>query len=125
MHSPIHLFFEADLKNLATIRSSVEDAARRINGSPEVVTDIMIAVNEAVTNIIVHGYKKQPKIIEIELDKDEDRILVYIHDQAPRFDPTSVPAPNLASPLENRSLGGMGIPMMRRLTDEMVYRYTL
>ena len=98
MHSPIHQFFKADLRNLATIRSSVENAARRINSTPEEVTDIMIAVNEAVTNIIIHGYKKQPKIIEIELDKDEDRILVYIRDQAPKFDPTSVPTPNLASP---------------------------
>ncbi len=122
MRSPKLLCIDADMKNLATIRSFVEDTVRSFSCSAEAISDITIAVNEAVTNIIEHGYKHQPEKIEIETDRDKDRIVVYIRDHAPWFDPTTIPAPNLALPLENRSYGGLGIHMMRQLTDEMIYR---
>jgi len=44
-------------------------------------------------------------------------------DAAPRFDPLSVPEPDLDSDLENRRIGGLGIFLIRQLMDEVSYRY--
>jgi anti-sigma regulatory factor (Ser/Thr protein kinase) len=43
-------------------------------------------------------------------------------DDAPLFDPTAVPPPDINLPLEERPLGGLGVHMMRQLTDELLYR---
>lgn len=124
MHKPSYIRIAADLKNLVTIRRFVETAASRWSGSPEAITGVMMAVNEAATNIIVHGYQGRPGVIEVEVACDQDALKVYVRDRAPRFDPTSMPAPDVTLPLEQRPLGGMGVMMMRQLVDELVYQTT-
>ena len=39
----------------------------------------------------------------------------------PLFDPTTAPTPDLRLPLDQRPLGGLGVHMMRQLTDELAY----
>ena len=41
------------------------------------------------------------------------------NDDGRDFDPLSVPAPDLGAPLPGRPVGGLGIPLVRRLMDEM------
>jgi len=124
MDEPSYLRIAADLKNLATIRCFVEGVARRGNGNPQAITDVLIATNEAATNVILHGYQGQPGVIEVEVAYDQDALVVYLRDRAPRFDPTSTPALDVTLPLEQRPLGGMGVHMMRQLADELIYRTT-
>ena len=124
MDEPSYLRIAADLKNLATIRRFVEGVARRGNGNPQAITDVLIATNEAATNVILHGYQGQPGVIEVEVAYDQDALVVYLRDRAPRFDPTSTPALDVRLPLEQRPLGGMGVHMMRQLADELIYRTT-
>ena len=45
-------------------------------------------------------------------------------DETPLFDPTAVPPPDINLPLEERPLGGLGVHMMRQLTDVLLYRVT-
>ncbi len=122
MDQPLRLRIAADLKNLATIRRFVESAAKSEDGNPEAIVDMLIAMNEAATNIIIHGYQGQPGIIEVEVAYDEDALVVSLRDQAPIFDPTLVPAPDVTLPPEQRPFGGMGVHMMRQLTDELTHR---
>ncbi|MFB0535843.1 MAG: ATP-binding protein [Anaerolineae bacterium] len=124
MDEPLCLRIAADLKNLATIRRFVEGAAKSGDGNPQAITDMLIAMNEAATNIIVHGYQGQPGIIEVEVAYDKDALVVCLRDQAPTFDPTSAPVPDVTLSLEQRPFGGMGIHMMRQLSDELTYRTT-
>lgn len=122
MEQPTHQRFTAELKNLAAMRHFVERAAMNGGGGPEAIGDMLLAMNEATTNIILHGYQDQPGDIEIEVAYDGNALIVTLRDQSTPFDPTSVPPPDLTLPLEQRSYGGMGIHMMRQFTDEIIYR---
>jgi serine/threonine-protein kinase RsbW len=122
MEQPTHQRFTAELKNLATMRHFVERAAINGGGDPDAIGDMLLAMNEATTNIILHGYQDQPGDIEIEVAYDGNALMVTLRDQSTAFDPTSVPPPDLTLPLEQRSYGGMGIHMMRQFTDEIIYR---
>ncbi len=116
---------DADLKNLAAIRRLiVESAAQSELSNPEAIADMLVAVNEAVTNIIVHGYRGQPGVIDIQVTYDRDNLAVSLQDRSPPFDPTSVPAPDVSVPLAQRPFGGMGVHLMRQFTDEVIYRPT-
>jgi serine/threonine-protein kinase RsbW len=112
----------AELRNLDAIRHFVRDTATTLEVDADAIYDALLAVTEAATNIIVHGYRNKPGIIEIEMSRKGDSLLVRLRDQADPFDPTSVPAPDLTLPLEKRPFGGMGIHVIRQVTDEMIYR---
>ena len=124
MDEPLCLRIAADLNNLATIRRFVEGAATNGGGDPEAIAEMLLAMNEAATNIIVHGYQGQPGIIEVEIAYDEDALVIWLRDQAPTFDPTLAPVPDITLSLEQRPFGGMGIHIMRQFTDELTYRTT-
>lgn len=114
----------AELKNLAVIRHFVEDTAKVLGAGPDAIEDLVQAVEESAANIILHGYEGRPGQIEVEIRPDGNALVVCLRDQAPLFDPTGVPPPDLMLPLEERRLGGLGIYLTRQFTDGMSYRVT-
>lgn len=121
---PSSLRISAELPNLAVIRCFVDDTASALGCDHDAIDDMVLAVDEYATNIIVHGYRKQPGSIEIEVEKEGAGFVVRLRDQAPLFDPTEVPPPDLTVPLEHRRLGGLGIHLIRNSVDRMSYRVT-
>ena len=122
MDQPYTLHISAELKNLAAIRRFTEETAVELQTPSYAIEDLTLAVDEAVTNVIVHGYRRGPGTIEINMRRDRDLLVVSLRDQAPPFDPTSVPKPDINIPLDRRPFGGMGVHLMRESVDEILYR---
>jgi len=118
------LCIAARAEHLAKIRHFVEHTAAALGAGQEEIDDLVLAVDEAATNVIVHGYQCQPGLIEVEVGRQGDALLVRLRDGAPLFDPTLLPMPDVTLPLEMRPLGGLGIFLMRQSVDEMTYRVT-
>lgn len=114
--------FSADLESLSAMRHFVRGAAENSGPDAQTVADMVLAVNEATTNVVLHGYRGEPGTIEIEVGSEGDDLVVCLRDWSPPFDPAQVPDRDVAEPLEQRPLGGLGIFMMRRLTDKVIYR---
>lgn len=112
------------LKNMAQILDTVEKFATEMGAGPDAVGDIALAVNEAVVNIIEHGYEDQPGDLEIIVERDGTDLIVKLWDNAHPFNPLSVPPPDTTLPLAQRQFGGMGVHMMRNFTDELSYQVT-
>jgi serine/threonine-protein kinase RsbW len=118
------LRMDAQLENLSTIRDFVEDIAARLNTAPAAIPNIVLAVDEMVTNIIEHGYQGQPGSIEIEVTTQDDALIIRLRDQAPPFDPTTRPPPDLSIPFDDRPPGGLGIYLTRKVMDDIQHRAT-
>lgn len=112
----------AQVRDLNDMRDFLEQAVLTLGGSDDDAGDLVLAVNEAVTNVLLHGYDSQPGPITICVEVVDDDLRVVLTDSAPPFDPTRVPPPDIFLPLEDRPLGGLGVHMMRQLTDELLYR---
>lgn len=123
MDKKFSLSVTAELDSLVVIRRFVEDTALALQIKAEVISDMLLAVDEAATNIILHGYQGQPGLIILELKLKGDTLIASLRDDAPPFNPTTVPPPDLTLPLERRPLGGMGIHLMRQLMDEMTHHF--
>ncbi len=111
----------AEVENLSAIRCWLEDAAADLGADPSAVEGLVQAVDEAATNICVHGYGDKPGPIEIEVTRQADALVVRLRDQAPPFDPTVIPSPDVTLPLERRPLGGLGFFFIRQFTDRVDY----
>jgi serine/threonine-protein kinase RsbW len=116
------LHLSAELKNLAVLRRFIEESSLAMDASSHAALDLIQAVDEAATNIIMHGYAGQPGEIEINIHRHDDVLVACLRDRAPAFDPTLVPPPDLTLSLEERPIGGLGIFLMRQSVDEIHYR---
>lgn len=116
------LVLSAELPNLAKIRRFIEERSVALKLTPEATGDICLAVDEAATNIILHGYRGKPGNIEVEMIRNDDAIIVYLRDSAPIFDPTTVPPPDLTIPFFQRPPGGMGVHLIRQSVDKIHHR---
>ena len=122
MDEPAILRLNANLSDLEDIRNFVEKYAHRLNVDPSATYDILLSVTEMVTNTIVHGYRGESGPIEIEISQQDDALVVFLRDEAPPFDPTQLPTPDITLPLEQRPVGGLGVYLTREFMDRMSYR---
>jgi anti-sigma regulatory factor (Ser/Thr protein kinase) len=118
------LRISAEVPNLVAVLRFVEATAAALQVNRDVIDDMLQAVDELVTNIIVHGYHEQAGNVEIGVSLEGDALVVRLCDQAPLFNPTLVPPPDLTLPLEKRRFGGLGIYLARQFVDSMTYRVT-
>jgi serine/threonine-protein kinase RsbW len=96
----------------------------RARGFPEDdILDTQLAVEEAITNIIVHGYRDAGGEITVSCRAGNGNVEVRLEDRAGPFDPLTIPEPDLASEVEERKIGGIGIFLIRQVMDEIRYRF--
>lgn len=87
--------------------------------------DIQLAVDEACTNIITHGYAgMDPGSIILDLEVEPEKLRISITDFGHSFEPDNTPIPDVTAPLEERPLGGFGVFFIRQSMDHMEYQVT-
>lgn len=91
--------------------------------SDEEILDTQLAVEEAVTNVIVHGYAGTTGQVVITGRTTTELIEVRIEDTSPPFNPLSIPEPDITQDIEDRKIGGLGIFLIRQVMDDIAYRY--
>lgn len=113
----------ADLAEIPQVSKAMEELMRECSFSDDAILDLQLAVEEAIANIILHGYRRASGKVEIEIHVTDETAEVRIKDYAPPFDPLSVPDPDRVSDLSERHTGGLGIYLMRQVVDEVHYKY--
>ncbi|HEU4324819.1 MAG TPA: anti-sigma factor antagonist [Roseiflexaceae bacterium] len=114
----------ATLDSLAHISAFINDAAGRVGLDDHSAWQVELAVDEAATNIIQHACDPgQPGEIELSWRVESDWLVVTLRDWGDPFDPSSIPAPDITSPLEERQAGGLGIFLMNRLMDSVSFEF--
>ena len=112
------LSVEASLENLHEVRDYIDSAGASFGVDSGVLADLRLVVDEAVTNVILHGYDGRQGQIELHMERDGDAVIIRIRDQAESFDSSHVNAPQLDTSLADRPFGGMGLFLIIKLTDE-------
>ncbi len=113
----------SDIREIPAVSRRLEDTMGASGFSSEEILDTQLAVEEVVTNIIVHGYKKAGCPVEISCRFIPGAAMIRIADSAPPFDPLSIPEPDLGGDIDKRRIGGLGIYLLRRIMDGISYRY--
>lgn len=111
----------ADFSNISSAYQYILDSESLEGLDKRVTFDIRLAVEEAMTNIIEHGYKGNGGDIEIEASRQGNAILIHIKDKGIPFDPTKAPEPDFSLSLWDRKPGGAGIFLMLQSMDEVKY----
>jgi len=114
--------FTCSLQNLEKICNYVTECAKQANLNESEIYAVQLAVDEASTNIMEHGYGQEcPNRIDITCEPLENGLKVVIFDDAEPFDPCTVPEPDLNVSLEEVKPRGLGIFLMRKMMDDVKY----
>jgi len=120
---PAGLRLASRLSELPRLAVEVARLGREHGLPEEVVSDLTLALEEAVSNVIRHGYGDRPDgLISVTFRATGESIVVTVEDAAVGFDPLKHPEPDLSVPVEARPAGGMGVYLIKRLMDEVDYR---
>ncbi len=109
-------------ENLAEIRDFVREVSANCGFDEEEIQKIVLAADEACTNIIKHAYKFSPSgEILIESLCDKEKLVLTITDTGVPFNPKAVPQPDIQELAKKKKVGGLGIYLMKKIMDEVSY----
>jgi anti-sigma regulatory factor (Ser/Thr protein kinase) len=79
-------------------------------------------LDEVITNIINYAYPDDGEhVFELDINKKEERICIKLSDNGIAFDPLGKDDPDVESSLEERQIGGLGIFIVKQLSETVKY----
>jgi anti-sigma regulatory factor (Ser/Thr protein kinase) len=111
-----------DLSELTALADFVDRFAADAALPADAAFQLNLVLEELVTNTIIHGQVAPGDEIHLRLERRGDVIEADLVDTGAAFDPRTLPAPELDAPLESRSIGGLGVHLVRQFVDELDYR---
>lgn len=121
--------FIADLDQLHEMLGFIEEFCAENEFDPITVNKILLATEEALVNVIHHGYSNQGHgYIELDCEKTEHPgVKICIRDQGIPFDPREKAKKIKTThhtPAEDPSIGGYGIYLYNEIMDSVEYQRT-
>lgn len=111
-----------DTESFGALEPDLERFMSDATGGDRAATLARMVIEEVVRNLIEHT---PPYAIDesadVAVDVTDDAVVVVIDDSRPPFDPADGPALDVDAPLEARRPGGMGLHLIRALTDDLTY----
>jgi anti-sigma regulatory factor (Ser/Thr protein kinase) len=110
-----------DLGEVSRLHDAVEAFAAAA-GLPEVRRlDLRLALEEAFVNVVRYAWEGGQHTAHLRLAREGGAVVAILEDDGRPFNPLDAPPFDPDAPLEERREGGMGIHMVRSLTDEQTY----
>lgn len=89
--------------------------------SDKTVQNIDLCLEEALVNIFSYAYKNSEGDTAVECSFEDGKLLIHIIDWGSPFDPLIVYSPDVYANLAADRIGGYGIVLIKKLTDNVSY----
>ena len=110
------LVMRNDIQQIPTLAEWIE----MIGLPQELNMPINLALEEAVSNVMLYAYPGKSGQVLVECDKS-DKLVFTITDSGVPFDPTQQEDPDVTQSAEDRPIGGLGIFLVRQIMDDIRY----
>ena len=111
-----------DVKQVPVLNDFVKSVAGRLNLEPSLSSQLMLAVEEAVVNVMNYAYPIGTEgTVQIDAVATEQDLKFIITDQGKTFDPTQETHVDTTLDVEDRPIGGLGILLVQSLMDSINY----
>jgi serine/threonine-protein kinase RsbW len=121
--------FPATLEALYAMLDFIEQEALPIGFAPSTLSQIELAAEEALVNIVNYGYPQSPGEVEIECQRhqeEESYFKIIIRDQGIPYDPLNaqqmLEREKIDLRIERGMAGGLGIFFILKIMDQVEYR---
>ena len=114
------LMLKPGVESVSAAASFVEKFLQQSGASAKAVNQINIAVDEIYSNIVRYSGAQSA---EIFCAAENGRVSVTFSDDGKEYNPLNMPDPDIGLSAEERKIGGLGIFMVKKSMDEVLYEY--
>ena len=115
----VQIQFSSHSINEAFSRVSVSAFISQLDPTVEELYDIKMAVSEAVTNAIVHGYEKEDGIVTIKCSYEDKCIEIEVIDEGKGIKSVEEAMAPLYTTSLDEERAGLGFTVMQEMMDEV------
>ena len=101
----------------------IETHLRGAGVDEKTLTKILTASEEIIVNIISYAYQDGEGDFEIEIEDHPDRTTLSFTDEGQPLNPLQNPDVDTTLAANEREIGGLGILMVKKLMDDVRYRF--
>ena len=111
-----------DLKRVPRLNTFIDEVCEANGFDMSTTMQINLAIEEAVVNVMNYAYPEGTKgDITIETRANNSEVFFIISDTGKPFDPTAKAEVDITQSAEDRSIGGLGIHLIRQIMDHINY----
>jgi serine/threonine-protein kinase RsbW len=123
MREELEITINNKLSELARFNQTLAEFGQRHGLASKAMHDLNLALEEILINIISYGYTDDREHeIKVRLSAQPGEVRAEVEDDGQPFNPLAAPAPDTAQSLEERTIGGLGIHLVRTLMDGLEYQ---
>jgi serine/threonine-protein kinase RsbW len=117
--SAFHLRLAPSAENVSALLDALDAYAQAADIPPAVAMRLNLIAEELAANVTMHA--TGASFLAFAVTPGESALSLTFEDDGPAFDPLTAAAPNLEAPLEEREVGGLGIHLLREMTQDARY----
>lgn len=118
----LELFFRNSAEEAPRMARKVEQFLQDKEVEEPIINKVLLCVDELITNIIAHAYTDEEEhAVTLECNVAPTFLTLELRDDGVEFDPTKQTRAITDGPLEERSVGGLGIHLVTSLMDKVEY----
>ena len=119
------LTIAATIENIGAVTDFVDEQLEALDCSGKALIQINIAIDELFGNIAHYAYNPDVgyATVRVEVLENPLSVIITFIDGGVPYDPLSAAEPDVTLSADERSIGGLGIFMVKNTMDELTYRY--
>jgi anti-sigma regulatory factor (Ser/Thr protein kinase) len=110
------------MDHLEALMNFIGGQAQASGLDPQSLYRVDLAAEEILTNIIKYAYPQGGGLVEVACGVRDQTFVMEFRDQGQPFDPLAADEPELSEDLHLRSVGGLGIHLVRQVMDQVSYQ---
>ncbi len=116
---------KAEIENLDRVLSFVDEYLEKMDCPRKLQIQIDIAVEEIFVNIASYAYEGGSGMATIQVESESDPLTAVItfEDTGIPYDPLAKEDPDVSLPAVERQVGGLGVYMVKKSMDDVIYEY--
>ena len=117
------LVLKNEISEINKLAVFIEELGEELNLAPDLVFNLNLVLEEAVSNVILYAYPKEEQQEIVLTAKMSDKNLIFVlTDAGKEFDPTQAPDADVTLSAEERQIGGLGIFLIRQIMNKVEYQ---
>ena len=119
------LTIAATIENIETVTDFVNEQLEAYDCPMKAQMQIDIAIDELFGNIAHYAYNPEigSATVRVEVIEDPLSVVITFIDNGIPYDPLKKEDPNTTLSAEDREIGGLGIFMVKKTMDDVIYEY--
>lgn len=119
------LSLEAAIANIPAVTDFVNALLEELDCPMKAQLQIDVAIDELFSNIAQYAYAPGtgPATVRVETEEDPPAVILTFIDRGMPYDPLAAEDPDITAPAEERSIGGLGVYLVKKTMDDVRYEY--